>query len=234
MADELKRVRSLIGNTSDWASNDIVIGLGEMALEVDVTGKVFGKVGDGIQTFSQLGYAFSSDDIPLAGTKVGEPVTGVIEFEAATTNGPVTLAQVDNALGATQDAVIWDATGASDTSFVFRMRDSTTTAINAFAFTAQGTLIIPSESAVDGGSWYCQAATVNTVPNTLWWASQDYLGAATSRAFAITTDPTYTFMFEIDGSLTLGRETVNGDTDLTAASKKWVEDYVAAQIALIP
>ena len=233
MADEFKRVRSLIGSAADFASNDIVIGLGEMALEVDGTGKVFAKVGDGIQTFSQLGYAFTANDIPLAGTNVGDPVTGPIEFEAATTNGPVRLLQVNNFLGGPDDAMIWDATGASDTSFVFRMVDSTNGATNSFSFTAQGYLIIPSESAVDGGSWYVRAATVNTVPNTLWWASQDVLGAPTARAFAITTDPALTFMFEIDGSLTLGRETVNGDTDLTAASKKWVEDYVAAQIAAI-
>ncbi|GAF94343.1 unnamed protein product, partial [marine sediment metagenome] len=214
--------------------NDIVLGSGEIALEIDTDNRVWGKVGDGVQTYSQMPYVFGDKGIPLAGTNVGEPVTGLIEFEAATVNGPVTLAQVDNALGANNDAVIWDATGAADTSFVFKCRNSVTGANNAFAFSHNGQFVLPSESAVDGGSWAVQAATVLAVPNTLLWASQDYLGAQTSHAFAIATGPTSVFTFNTDGTITLGRETVDGDPDLAAASKKWVEDKIAAAIAALP
>ncbi len=52
----LARQRQLIGSTLDWATNDLVIGNGEIAVErIDAT-NVKLKVGDGVLKFSALPY----------------------------------------------------------------------------------------------------------------------------------------------------------------------------------
>ena len=55
MADTFARYRNIVGSPADWASNDLVIGLGEMAVEIDGSLVQF-KIGDGILTYSQLDY----------------------------------------------------------------------------------------------------------------------------------------------------------------------------------
>lgn len=57
MATQLARMRQIIGTTADWAANDIVILQGEIALELRLDGFVWGKVGDGLNTYSTLEYA---------------------------------------------------------------------------------------------------------------------------------------------------------------------------------
>ena len=57
MATELARMRQIIGTTADWAANDIVILQGEIALEVRDDGFIWGKVGDGVSTYSTLDYS---------------------------------------------------------------------------------------------------------------------------------------------------------------------------------
>ncbi len=84
MATELKRMQSMRGTSADFAANDIVLLDGELAIEFLPSGDAAGKVGDGVQTFSQLPYSFGIDDfVPLTGTTATEPVTGPIEFESA-------------------------------------------------------------------------------------------------------------------------------------------------------
>lgn len=56
MATELARMQQLFGTTADWAANDIVLGSGELGLELDTDGRVSGKVGDGVKTYSNLDY----------------------------------------------------------------------------------------------------------------------------------------------------------------------------------
>lgn len=56
MATEFKRMSQLIGTTADWAANDIVLGNGEIGMELSA-GVVRLKVGDGVKTFSSLDYA---------------------------------------------------------------------------------------------------------------------------------------------------------------------------------
>jgi hypothetical protein len=55
MVDTNARVRHLVGSPADYASNDLVIGNGEFALENDGVSYNF-KIGDGVRTYSQLPY----------------------------------------------------------------------------------------------------------------------------------------------------------------------------------
>lgn len=85
MATELKRMQSMRGTTADWGANNIVLLDGEIGIEFAADGTTKGKVGDGVNTFSNLDYAFGDiDAIPLTGTLAAEPVTGPIEFESTT------------------------------------------------------------------------------------------------------------------------------------------------------
>ena len=56
MADTFARMRQLIGTTAEWAANDLVIGLGEFALEKLGGGAVRMKLGDGVAKYSALPY----------------------------------------------------------------------------------------------------------------------------------------------------------------------------------
>lgn len=59
MPDILARQRTIIGTTAEWAANDLVIGYGEIALEVDAS-EVKIKVGDGISAYSVLKFIGAS------------------------------------------------------------------------------------------------------------------------------------------------------------------------------
>jgi hypothetical protein len=60
MATEFARMRQLFATTADWAANDIVLGAGEIGLELLASGEVWGKVGDGATTYSNLDYSIGS------------------------------------------------------------------------------------------------------------------------------------------------------------------------------
>lgn len=53
MAEEYKRMRQLVGSEADWATNDLVIGDGEIAFERD-SGVIRAKLGDGATPFASL------------------------------------------------------------------------------------------------------------------------------------------------------------------------------------
>ena len=63
MSNTLARQRQLIGTTNEWGTDNLVIGKGEIAVEVTAAGEIKLKVGDGAQTFSNLAY--------ISGTAVG-------------------------------------------------------------------------------------------------------------------------------------------------------------------
>lgn len=56
MTDIFARQRQLIATTAEWASNDIVIGKGELALEQQGSGATGLKIGNGASAFSALPY----------------------------------------------------------------------------------------------------------------------------------------------------------------------------------
>ena len=53
-------MRQIIGSTADWAANNLVLGSGEIGIEVVTSSDIRLKVGDGTNTFSVLPYASSS------------------------------------------------------------------------------------------------------------------------------------------------------------------------------
>jgi hypothetical protein len=56
MATEFARMAQIIGSTSDWGSNDLVLESGEIGLEILGTGLIKGKIGDGVTVYSLLDY----------------------------------------------------------------------------------------------------------------------------------------------------------------------------------
>jgi hypothetical protein len=56
MAIELARMEQMLGTTADYAANDLVLGSGEIGLELRTDGIIVGKVGDGVSTYSVLNY----------------------------------------------------------------------------------------------------------------------------------------------------------------------------------
>ena len=58
--DTFARMRQLIGTTADWAANNIVLGSGEIGVEVVSSTDIRLKVGNGTSTWSALSYASSS------------------------------------------------------------------------------------------------------------------------------------------------------------------------------
>lgn len=82
MATEFRRIQNLRGTTADWASNDIVLLLGEIGLE-DTGTSWRGKVGNGTALWSALPYAFEIDPTARA---------SIVALEAAdvTLDGRVT------------------------------------------------------------------------------------------------------------------------------------------------
>ena len=84
MTDTFARQKQLIGSTADWATNDLVIGDGEFALEA-ATGGIKIKVGNGTDLFSSLPYVSGSG----SGSGRG-PVTGAyVPLSGGTMTGPL-------------------------------------------------------------------------------------------------------------------------------------------------
>ena len=84
--NEFYRMNQLIGSEADWASSDLVIGLGEIALAVMDAGGIRGKIGDGSSKFSELDYVIGTASVPLTGTEDGQPITGNLIFENTNIN----------------------------------------------------------------------------------------------------------------------------------------------------
>src|SRR4029077_13460345 len=100
MTDYFARMRQLTGTTAEWAAYDIVIGLGEVAIEI--VGPLHSrlKLGDGINRFSALPYYDPGINsfVKLA----GDTMTGELEAPALTVTGQATFTgPVDLGAGAT-------------------------------------------------------------------------------------------------------------------------------------
>lgn len=109
MALEYYRMLQLIGTPADWSANDIVIGSGEIAFQNDA-GVITGKIGNGVDVFSALPFSISGASIPLAGTTVDEPVTGMIVHEQTAVNKEFAVGIKE---GSGVDDFIIEATGAN-------------------------------------------------------------------------------------------------------------------------
>lgn len=106
MADIAARQRQIYGNTAAWIANNIVLGAGEIGVEVVSSSDVRIKIGDGTSTFSALPYASASSTtindatqtaldakVPLA----GGTMTGllILSGDAVADLGAVTKQQLD-------------------------------------------------------------------------------------------------------------------------------------------
>lgn len=106
MADIYARQRQLIATTSGWASANIVLGYGEIGVEVASSSDVRIKIGDGTSTFSALPYASASSSTINSATQAaldaklalaGGTMTGllVLSGDPATALGAATKQYVD-------------------------------------------------------------------------------------------------------------------------------------------
>lgn len=75
MPDTFARMRQLTGSTTEWAANDLVIGYGEVAVELTPSGDAKLKVGDGVRRFSALPYASSQAASVAWDNITGRPTT---------------------------------------------------------------------------------------------------------------------------------------------------------------
>ena len=85
--DTFARMRQLIGTTADWAANNIVLGSGEIGVEVVSSTDIRLKVGNGTSTWSALSYASSSSSsistavqtaLDAKVAKAGDTMTGLL------------------------------------------------------------------------------------------------------------------------------------------------------------
>ena len=96
MTDTAARQRQLIGSTAAWAANNIVLGSGEIGVEVVSGSDVRIKIGDGSATFSALPYASASSSTINAATQAaldakvslsGGTMTGLLVLSGNPTTG---------------------------------------------------------------------------------------------------------------------------------------------------
>lgn len=86
MPDTFARMRQLAGTTVEWAANDLVIGYGEIAVELLSDGGARVKIGDGARRYSALPYASAQ-----AATVAWENITGrPTTFPPSTHSHPTT------------------------------------------------------------------------------------------------------------------------------------------------
>lgn len=89
MADTFARQRTLIGTTAEWQANDLVIGYGEVAIEVTGAGSMIMKIGDGAQVFSALPFLnLNTSGVP---TDVATAVAQKLSISGGTLTGPLVL-----------------------------------------------------------------------------------------------------------------------------------------------
>src|SRR5262249_35279002 len=96
--ETLARMRQLIGATTDWAGNDLVLGNGEIGVEVLSTADKRMKVGDGTRSWSQLPY------LPITQAQLDALISALSTETAARTAG-------DNALDQRVDVLEAGETG---------------------------------------------------------------------------------------------------------------------------
>jgi len=88
MADQFYRMRQLIGSPAEWAANDLIIGMGEFALETSGgSGRM--KLGDGVSRYSQL--PFFDPGIFAYVLKAGDTMTGPLIVPELSVTGAANL-----------------------------------------------------------------------------------------------------------------------------------------------
>ena len=127
MTDTAARQRQLIGSTAAWAANNIVLGSGEIGVEVVSGSDVRIKVGDGSATFSALPYASASSSTINAATQAA--LDAKVALSGGTMTGLLVLSGNPSA-----------ALGAATKQYVDAINTSLSTSISGKLSTAGGTL----------------------------------------------------------------------------------------------
>jgi hypothetical protein len=127
MTDTAARQRQLIGSTAAWAANNIVLGNGEIGVEVVSGSDVRIKIGDGTLTFSALPYASASS------TAINAATQAALDAKVALAGGTMTGLLV---LSGNPSAAL----GAATKQYVDAINTSLSTSISGKLSTAGGTL----------------------------------------------------------------------------------------------
>lgn len=127
MTDTPARQRQLIGTSAVWAANNIVLGNGEIGVEVVSTSDVRIKIGNGTSTFSALPYASASS------TTINTATQAALDAKLALAGGTMTGLLV---LSGNPSAAL----GAATKQYVDAADATLTTSVNAKLPLAGGTL----------------------------------------------------------------------------------------------
>jgi hypothetical protein len=107
MTDYFRRMRQLKGSTADWATDDLVIGDGEIAFELGDDDVIRAKVGDGSSTFTNLDYLVD----PLwsrVGTDIYTVQTGRVTIGSENPKNKLSVMGGDSNIGVYRAAVAVD------------------------------------------------------------------------------------------------------------------------------
>ena len=169
MATEFARMRQLFATTADWAAADpIVLGAGEIGLELRTNGYVWGKVGDGVQTYSNLDYNIGVNagcDLNTAQT-----VSGIKTFSESIFLENKTTPALAGYLGAddfTGVHTVYLDSQEVESTVVIRSRDDVGVAnvlsLSAYGYLRWNSVVIADDTGLAGVTWggFTSAAVLN-------------------------------------------------------------------------
>jgi len=159
----------------------------------------------------------AAEFIPLAGTAVGFPVAGPIDFKDSV--GDTIYAMQTDLLGPDSFGFLSQNSSAR---FIIATRNDVN-GVQGFSFTEDGRFTMPSEDGTNQEAWQMGAGTIYGDPNVFIISPVDALGNITTHPAAILVGPTTGFSFSTTGEFVLPRSTVAGDAGTVAASKDYVD-----------
>lgn len=175
MVDTPARQRQLIGSTAAWAANNIILGSGEIGIEVVTSSDVRMKVGDGTSTFSALPYASASS------TTINTATQAALDAKLALAGGTMTGLLV---LSADPSAAL----GAATKQYVDNINTSLSTSISGKLSTAGGTLT--GALTLSGSPSSAQHATPKTYVDTADALKVTKSGDTMTGFLTLSADPT--------------------------------------------
>lgn len=210
MTDTLARVRSLIGTAAEWVADPLVLGKGELAIEMK-GGVPRIRVGDGIKRFDQLKNAFISSQ----GDNIDGPLVWggrAVEYRINTTQsifGTVLEIKATRQTGTSPSTVHIGAIDAGGTEQLLK-------------WTGNADLVLPNPSTAEHVAIGCNTFYGN---NTMWFAPADNEGftqAAANFVFQCDIPKNINVVLDVNGRITCSAPNL----DTHAATKKYVDDQV--------
>ena len=105
MAETFSRMRQMVGSADDWATNDLVLGFGEIAIQIEDNVPSM-KVGDGVKKFSALPW-LAQNLWSLSGSAVFSTVDGPVVVGRGLAGAPdqLTVRGGNQAVGAYRESI---------------------------------------------------------------------------------------------------------------------------------